>query len=113
MARIDYIIHQAIKYVFDHFDVIDSDLIIKLEIAFCCGAKWADDNPISPWISVEKDMPCNHEELIRTPRMSEYVIVMYKSGYIAMERMVKISNGPWKFPGPVTHWMTIPKIAKE
>ena len=32
--------------------------------AFICGAYWADDNPKSPWISVDDDLPCNHEELI-------------------------------------------------
>ena len=28
------------------------------------GAEWADNHPKSPWISVEDDLPCNHEELI-------------------------------------------------
>lgn len=28
------------------------------------GLKAADANPKSPWISVEKDLPCNHPELI-------------------------------------------------
>lgn len=33
-------------------------------IDFAAGATWADANPKSPWISVEEDLPCNHEELI-------------------------------------------------
>ena len=33
-------------------------------IDFEAGAKWSDANPKSPWISVEDDLPCNHEEMI-------------------------------------------------
>ena len=31
---------------------------------FESGIKWADEHPKSPWISVDEDLPCNHEELI-------------------------------------------------
>lgn len=31
--------------------------------SFKQGAKWADEHPQSPWISVKDDLPCNHEEL--------------------------------------------------
>lgn len=30
---------------------------------FEAGIKWADNNPKSLWVSVEDDLPCNHEEL--------------------------------------------------
>ena len=33
-------------------------------IDFEAGAKWADANPKSPWISVDDDLPCNHEDMI-------------------------------------------------
>lgn len=33
-------------------------------IDFEAGAKWADSNPKSPWISVDDDLPCNHEDMI-------------------------------------------------
>ena len=33
-------------------------------IDFEAGAKWADNNPKSPWISVEDDLPCNHREYV-------------------------------------------------
>ena len=33
---------------------------IDFENGFIMGAKWADDNPKSPWISVEDDLPCNN-----------------------------------------------------
>ena len=31
---------------------------------FEAGVKWADSNAKSHWISVNEDLPCNHEELI-------------------------------------------------
>ena len=31
---------------------------------FAEGAQWADENPQSPWISVDDDLPSNHQELI-------------------------------------------------
>ena len=38
---------------------------------FEAGVKRADSNPKSPWISVDKDLPCYHEELIRGTEISE------------------------------------------
>ena len=29
--------------------------------SFIAGAKWADANPTTPWISVKEDLPCNNE----------------------------------------------------
>ena len=53
-----------------------------VEKAFIEGAKWADNSPKSPWISIEDDLPCNHEELITTNGRYEkntiYVITIDK-----------------------------------
>ena len=27
------------------------------------GVKWADSHPKSPWISIDDDLPCNHDKL--------------------------------------------------
>lgn len=43
---------------FDDFEYID------IQVAFEEGAEWADTNPKSQWISVDEDLPCNHEEFI-------------------------------------------------
>ena len=45
-------------------------------IGFSVGAKWADSNPKSPWISVEDDLPYNHEELIENEYYTKKVLVV-------------------------------------
>ena len=84
-------------------------------IDFTAGAKWADQNPKSPWISVEEDLPCNHKELIdrKIPLYTIYVLVVFKSGIADLSRMINASEGNWKWIGPVTHWFPIPKLPKE
>lgn len=83
--------------------------------AFQSGIRWADDHPKSPWISVEEDLPCNHEELIDTTRhyqVSKNVIVRHKDGSVTFERMTKNYKNQWIFPSDVTHWTQIPELPK-
>ena len=40
------------------------------------GLDVADSDPISPWISVEDDLPCNHEELIEDKHCTKSVLVV-------------------------------------
>ena len=87
---------------------------------FTVGAKWADANPKNPWISVEDDLPCNHEELITTNGRYEkntiYVITIDKYGIIESNYMVLYDDGKWNWkygvPAPC-YWMLIPKLPKE
>ena len=98
----------------------DSDDKEFVEKAFIEGAKWADNNPKSPWISVEDDLPCNHEELITTDGHHEKnticVITINKYGIIEGNHMVLYDNGKWEWkygvPAPC-YWMLIPKLPKE
>ena len=91
-----------------------------VEKAFIEGAKWADNNPKSHWISVEDDLPCNHEELITTDGRYEKnticVITINKHGIIESNHMVLYDNGKWEWrydvPAPC-YWMLIPKLPKE
>ena len=91
-----------------------------VEKAFIEGAKWADNNPKSHWISVEDDLPCNHEELITTDGHHEKnticVITINKYGIIEGNHMVLYDNGKWEWkygvPAPC-YWMLIPKLPKE
>ena len=48
-------------------------LIFRKDVksSFESGAKWADENPKSPWISVEDDLPCDHEELLNHEKAIE------------------------------------------
>ena len=60
---------------------------------FEAGIKWADAYPKSPWISVEDDLPCNHEELLSPDdkRDTSYVVAIIH-GYILMSRMYKLKG---------------------
>ena len=85
-------------------------------IDFEAGAKWADANPKSPWISVDDDLPCNHREYIDL-KYNSYtcqMLVRCKNGIYSMERMV-IIGGEWGWTGSndITHWMPIPKLKEE
>lgn len=80
---------------------------------FQAGAQWADDNPKSPWISVEDDLPCNHTELISPDdkRDTLYVVAVIRR-HIIFSRMRKL-EGKWFWENDEpTHWLPIPKLPK-
>ena len=86
--------------------------------SFIEGTEWADTNPKSPWISVDDDLPCNHEELITTDGYYEKetvdVITISKSGIIDTNYMVLYNNGIWRWKYDIVpcYWMPISKIPK-
>ena len=86
----------------------DIDLIEK---AFIEGAKWADNNPKTPWISVEDDLPCNHEELTHS-NYTDRVIVLARNEFPEVEFMYKVEEGVWEWTTlkNVSYWMPIPKL---
>ena len=86
----------------------DIDLIEK---AFIKGAKWADNNPKSPWISIEDDLPCNHEELTHS-NYTDRVIVLARNEFPEVEFMYKVEEGVWEWTTlkNVSYWMPIPKL---
>ena len=81
------------------------------------GLDVADSDPISPWISVDEDLPCNHDELINTEYDKEtvYVVVIGKD-VIADTDCMEYNGKEWvwqknSFFEP-THWFPIPKLPK-
>ena len=86
----------------------DIDLIEK---AFIEGAKWADNNPKSPWISVENDLPCNNEQLTHS-NYTDRVIVLARNEFLEVEFMYKVEEGvqEWTTLKNVSYWMPIPKL---
>ena len=98
-------------------DKNDKEFVKK---AFIEGALWADSNPKSPWISVDEDLPCNHEELITTDGHHEKnticVITINKYRIIEGNYMALYDDGKWEWeydvPAPC-YWMLIPKLPKE
>ena len=85
-----------------------------VEKAFIEGANWADKNPKSPWISVEEDLPCNHDELfINDDKKETKTVLVIINGYIMMSRMYKPKRKwRWNSDEP-THWMPIPEPPKK
>lgn len=88
-----------------------------VKYGFESGVKWADENTKSPWISVEDDLPCNHEELLKSQNnyRTKAVIVRFNNNMHGFAYMVKIVN-KWEWFNKIkgiTHWMIIPKLPKE
>lgn len=85
-----------------------------LKETFYIGAKWADKNPQSPWISVKDDLPWKHEKLICSgdKNLTLFVITLVH-GFIVQSRMKKLDgNWHWATDEP-SHWFAIPELPKE
>ena len=86
---------------------------------FSIGLKYgldiADSNPKSPWISVEDDLPCNHDELfINDDKKETKTVLSIINGYIMMSRMYKPKHKwRWDSEEQPTHWFPIPELPKE
>ena len=89
-------------------NMIDS---INTNPAFIAGAKWADNNQPSPWISVEE----------RLPELGKEVIVSAKDKYVDIDQLADDGEGGyywWKTErvvifceeDKITHWMPIPEL---
>ena len=113
MARKEEINIAALRYIEEN----SISAISSNKDSFIEGAKWSDEHPKSPWISVKKDLPCNHEELINTEYDKEtvYVVVIGKD-VIADTDCMEYNGKEWvwqknSFFEP-THWFPIPKLPK-
>ena len=87
---------------------------INIQEAFEEGAKWSDNHPKSPWISVKDDLPCNHAEMLHPMCniKTQYVITSI-GGLCYINNMLKYRDKwIWEMDKP-THWMPIPKLPKE
>ena len=104
------------KYAF-HDSVFEEQSYLHPTDYFEKGAEWADNHPKSPWISVEDDLPCNHEELLKSQESyrTKSVIVRFDNNLHGFAYMVKIDN-KWEWLSRldgITHWMPIPELSKE
>ena len=89
-------------------------------LGFTFGAEWVDKHPKSPWISIEDDLPCKHEELMRTRDVCEgtetiEVFAASKGGLIWNDYMIYV-NGKWRWNGndfEPDYWMIAPKLPEE
>ena len=76
------------------------------------GLKTADDNPKPPWISVDDDLPCNHQDLIHS-NYTDRVLVLSRNGYSEIAFMSIIEDvWEWSTLIKVLYWMPIPEPPK-
>lgn len=91
----------------------------NIEEGFIAGATWADKHPKSPWISVDDDLPCNHDSMIcEVCKGVEYetnrVLVLLIDGTIEISYMFRLTPHAWHWNTyKVTHWMPLPELPKE
>ena len=82
----------------------------KLAPAFLEGAEFALNNQ---WISVDKDLPCNHEELLNAKCQTKEVFVIRALGFFDICYMQKIDEKWIWFPyKSIEYWMSIPELLK-
>lgn len=90
-----------------------------VKYCFAEGVKWADENPQSPWISVEEDLPFNHKELLYDTESSilpstKFVLIRTEKNAYELAYMYNYYGWQWDYElDKVTHWMPIPELPKE
>ena len=117
MTREEEINIAALRYIEEN----SISTISSNKDSFIEGAKWSDKHPISPWISVDEDLPCNHSDLVLTynkiPFSTKRVLVMTDIHTLFLCDMKKDNNRGWIWnystKDKITHWFPIPELPKE
>ena len=89
--------------------------INRIVRAFNRGIEYQKQNSKSSWISVEDDLPCNHEEMVQTD-FTDRVLVLTSNGCPELEvANMCVVEGVWEWNTfkTVLYWMPIPKLPKE
>ena len=86
--------------------------------SFIEGAEWADTHPMTPWISVEDDLPCNHEEMYHMSESlicTDRVLTLVDNVPVIMCMVFNEKTGGWDWSKPlnVRYWMKIPKLEEK
>ena len=107
----------ASKYIEDN-SVGGAVRISDHKDSFIEGAEWADTYPVSPWISVEDDLPCNHEEMYHMSESlicTDRVLTLVDNVPVIMCMVFNEKTGGWDWSKPlnVRYWMKIPKLEEE
>ena len=95
------------------YEYSEINLDISTEYGFIAGAKWADANPVLPWISVEDDLPYKHSDLVYpltggSIEITQVVIVKDSSGDIGLSSMCgEDGNWEWATKGDWKYWMPV------
>lgn len=101
------------KFDTDLYDYKTDNSYCNYCAGFRQGVEWADKHPISTWISVKDDLPCNHKELLYDNGLiTKKVFVLINATTPNIALMVKFSEWDWVITN-VTHWFAIPELLKE
>lgn len=97
--------------------IFKTGLIRLDDISFIAGAKWADENQPSPWISTDDLLP----KIINNGGYSDIVLVIDENNNIELA-IYSFYRGAWIraygnddiddsiIQNDITHWMKIPKL---
>ena len=107
----------ASKYVEDN-SVGGAVRISDHKDSFIEGAEWADTYPMTPWIDVEDDLPCNHEEMYHMSESlicTDRVLTLVDNVPVIMCMVFndKTEGWDWSKPLNVRYWMRIPKLEEK
>lgn len=103
MTREEQISKEA--YIQEELVYIDAESFIE-------GAKWADSNPKSLWISVKDRLPEQNEEVIvLCDDLNTAPLYKIYFAHIVDKTMCQDYNG-WNIPN-VVYWFPMPKLPKE
>lgn len=88
-------------------------------IDFEQGAKWADANPKSPWISAKDKLPCDEKDMVMeflagVELRTKKVGVLLEDGFIDITYMYRFPphGWHWNICDVITHWFPIPEPPK-
>ena len=81
----------------------------KLAPVFLEGVRFALENQ---FISVEDDLPCNHEELLIGDTLTKAVIIRNPDGSVDFSLMYLNVEWKWMSEDKPTHWFPIPELFK-
>ena len=89
----------------------------QLAPVFLEGAKFALENQ---WISVEDDLPCNHDSLLikclpYNSKLTKPVLTLVDDDSYQVCDMFINEEGKWEwsYNGTVSYWMPIPKLEED
>ena len=114
MKREEEIVNASIIYSEYEYNQID------FKNGFFTGAKWADENPKSSWISIKDDLPCNHDSLLisylpYSNTLTKPVLTLVDDGSYQVCEMFINGEGKWEwsYNGTVICWFPIPELPKD
>lgn len=97
-----------------------------IQYCFGSGAQWADENPQFRWISVNDDLPCNHEDLLESENYTKKVLAVLEWEDDPSEKHIEVcdmcniigsftTGFYWRknVYYNVTHWMRLPELPKK